>query len=129
MLRNTLLAAAAVGTLALGLSAGGTAGAQEAGAPPANGCRANSHGTTDCYVYPSGGAPSFHTGNVPAGHINHGWNYFYCQAVGSTVTYGGHHNKWWAKTDDDSGNKNVWVNVVYLSGGADDQRVPGLRDC
>ena len=38
-------------------------------------------------------------------------------------------NVWWAKTDDDSGNANVFVSVVYIKGGDNDEPVPGLPVC
>ncbi|MCZ0996290.1 hypothetical protein O1L44_29395 [Streptomyces noursei] len=64
------------------------------------------------------------------GHLNMGTNYFYCQAkLGRRETYGKWTNVWWAKTDDDSGNSGVYVSVVYLTGGENDQPVPGLRTC
>ena len=71
-------------------------------------------GRYNCHVWKT--APSYFAGNVRAGTLNAGTNYFYCQAVGSEVVDGPYRNHWWAKTDDDSGNKGVWVNVVHLSG-------------
>ncbi|MEI5134931.1 hypothetical protein RB199_25470 [Streptomyces libani] len=59
-----------------------------------------------------------------------GTNYFYCQSkLGRRETYGKWTNVWWAKTDDDSGNSGVYISVVYLKGGANDQPVPGLPTC
>ncbi|UIJ34489.1 hypothetical protein [Allobranchiibius sp. GilTou73] len=43
--------------------------------------------------------------------------------------FDGYRNNWWLKTDDDSGNANVWVNATHVSGGANDARIPGLRTC
>lgn len=64
-----------------------------------------------------------------AGKMNAGKNYFYCQrdwGEKHRVTVGGWTNTWWALTDDDSGFKNVWLNVVYISGGNNNKPVPGL---
>ncbi|WP_431676913.1 hypothetical protein [Kitasatospora sp. KL5] len=96
-------------------------------AEAASGCYGIGGGKYNCNVWKT--APSYFAGNVRAGTLNAGTNYFYCQAVGSEVVEGPYRNNWWAKTDDDSGNKGVWVNVVYLSGGGNDQPVPGLPSC
>ncbi|MFI6080745.1 hypothetical protein ACIBBB_07180 [Streptomyces sp. NPDC051217] len=37
--------------------------------------------------------------------------------------------RWWAKTDDDSGDTNVFVSDVYISGGDNVQPLPGLPVC
>ncbi|MEU0405886.1 hypothetical protein ABZ318_37950 [Streptomyces sp. NPDC006197] len=64
------------------------------------------------------------------GVLNAGTNYFYCQVdLGRRETYGQWTNIWWARTDDDSGNTNVYFSVVYIKGGANDQPVPGLPIC
>lgn len=64
------------------------------------------------------------------GTLNAGTNYFYCQQnLGRRETYGQWTNVWWAKTDDDSGNANVFVSDVYIKGGDNDQPVPGLPVC
>lgn len=76
-----------------------------------------------------GNAPSYRAGNVRVGTLNGGSNYFYCQATGSPYTAHGYHNYWWALTDDDTGNKNVWVNDVYITTGSNNQPVPGLPKC
>nr|WP_031059357.1 serine/threonine-protein kinase [Streptomyces ochraceiscleroticus] len=65
-----------------------------------------------------------------AGTLNAGTSYFYCQAdLGRRETYDRWTNVWWARTDDDSGNTGVYVSVVYLKGGDNDQPVPGLPTC
>ncbi|MER7398810.1 serine/threonine-protein kinase [Streptomyces sp. NPDC000151] len=65
-----------------------------------------------------------------AGTLNAGTSYFYCQAdLGRRETYGRWTNVWWARTDDDNGNTGVYVSVVYLKGGDNDQPVPGLPTC
>ncbi|MBO1768561.1 MULTISPECIES: NlpC/P60 family protein [Allobranchiibius] len=111
-----------------------------------------SHGGTPTGVYrpgggtttpppPSGGskvfkdvwatAPSVNnpTNGAVVGTLNKGSNYFYCQTQGSETSYAGYHNDWWLKTDDDSGNANVWVNATYVSGGVDDGQIPGVPTC
>ncbi|MGX1676225.1 hypothetical protein [Streptomyces sp. NPDC055400] len=45
---------------------------------------------------------------------------------GPRETYGQWTNVWWAKTDDDSGNRNVFVSDVYIKGGDNDAPLPGL---
>jgi hypothetical protein len=65
-----------------------------------------------------------------AGVLNAGTNYFYCQQnLGRRETYGKWTNVWWAKTDDDSGNTNVFVSDVYLKGGDNNAPLPGLPVC
>lgn len=64
-----------------------------------------------------------------------GSNYFYCQSRGlgsktATDSSGRTYiNNWWLRTDDDSGNRNVWVNAVNISGGSDNSPVPGVPYC
>jgi hypothetical protein len=89
-----------------------------------NGCHSIGGGKYNCYVYAE--APSYFSGDRPAGVLHAGWNYFYCQLSGSERYYAGHRNHWFGVTDDDSGNRHVYVNVVYVSGGNDDEPVPGL---
>ncbi|MBO1768560.1 hypothetical protein [Allobranchiibius sp. GilTou38] len=76
-------------------------------------------------------APSVNnpTNGAVVGTLNTGSNYFYCQTQGSESSYAGYHNDWWLKTDDDSGNANVWVNATYVSGGVDDGQIPGVPTC
>ena len=76
-------------------------------------------------------APSYRQASLdsPAGHLNAGTNYFYCQAKGQEVNAEGYHNDWWLKTDDDSGNRNVWVNAVYIASGSNDGQIPGVPTC
>ncbi|BAU88230.1 protein serine/threonine kinase [Streptomyces laurentii] len=50
-----------------------------------------------------------------AGTLNAGWNYVYCYSMGGTVTDVGRTSATWFLTDDDSGNKNVWVSKVFLA--------------
>ncbi|WP_405014594.1 hypothetical protein [Kitasatospora sp. NBC_01539] len=119
---RTLALAGAAAAVGLALS-----GLTTLPADAASGCYGIGGGRYNCQVWKT--APSYFAGDVRAGTLNAGTNYFYCQAVGSEVVDGPYRNHWWAKTDDDSGNKGVWVNVVYLSGGDNDQPVPGLPTC
>ncbi|MFE6104868.1 hypothetical protein ACFVQ4_33670 [Streptomyces laurentii] len=48
------------------------------------------------------------------GWVYPGLHYAYCYTMGPSVTYMGKTSSIWFLTDDDSGNKNVWVNKVYL---------------
>ena len=61
--------------------------------------------------------------------LHTGRNYFYCQAKGAEVSVDGYHNDWWLKTDDDSGNRNVWVSAIRVSGGVNDGAIPGVPTC
>ncbi|OMI34500.1 putative protein serine/threonine kinase [Streptomyces sparsogenes DSM 40356] len=75
-------------------------------------------------------ATSYTAGGEPMGTLNQGLNYFYCQQnLGRRETYGKWTNVWWAKTDDDSGNTNVFISDVYIKGGDNDQPLPGLPVC
>ncbi|GGT24934.1 hypothetical protein GCM10010271_30470 [Streptomyces kurssanovii] len=105
---------------------GGTTGAGDAEPTPA--CHAIGAGKYNCQVWKT--AHSYDDGGAQVGVLNAGTNYFYCQAnLGRRETSGEWTNVWWAKTDDDSGNRNVWVSDVYVQGGADDEPVPGLPVC
>ncbi|MCX5207080.1 serine/threonine protein kinase [Streptomyces sp. NBC_00237] len=96
--------------------------------PPAPACRGAGGGKYNCDVWRT--SDSIRTNGDRAGTLNAGTNYFYCQAdLGRRVTYGKWTNVWWAKTDDDSGNTNVYVSVVYLKGGDNDRPLPGLPTC
>ncbi|MGW1165856.1 serine/threonine-protein kinase [Streptomyces sp. NPDC002550] len=95
---------------------------------PAAACRAVGGGKYDCRVWHT--ATSYTASGTPAGTLNAGTDYFYCQAnPGRRDTYGRWTNVWWAKTDDDSGNTGVYVSDVYLKGGNNDEPVPGLPVC
>jgi hypothetical protein len=76
-------------------------------------------------------APSYYggSGGRTGGYVYAGRNYFYCQGVGNEYSALGYHNNWWLYTDDDSGHRNVWVNAVYVSGGGNDQPIPGVPRC
>lgn len=76
-------------------------------------------------------APSYYGGDggMTGGELNAGSNYFYCQGQGMDYSFDGYVNDWWLKTDDDSGNSNVWVSAVYVSGGDDWEPIPGVPYC
>lgn len=66
----------------------------------------------------------------PMGNLWAGSNYFYCQKKGQAVYDGANnHNNWWALTDDDSGNKKVWVSATAFSKGGPWEPIPGLPRC
>ncbi|WP_328336675.1 protein kinase [Streptomyces violaceus] len=106
---------------------GGTGGAPTTPAPePA--CHAIGGGKYNCQVWKT--ADSYTASGTKVGVLNAGTNYFYCQQnLGRRETDGRWTNVWWAKTDDDSGNTNVWVSDVYVKGGDNDAPVPGLPVC
>ncbi|MEG8274859.1 serine/threonine protein kinase [Streptomyces sp. AHA2] len=104
---------------------GTTGGGRESQAPA---CHAVGGGKYNCHVWKT--AASYTASGTKAGILNAGTNYFYCQQnLGRRETDGRWTNVWWAKTDDDSGNRNVWVSDVYVKGGDNDAPVPGLPYC
>jgi hypothetical protein len=91
-------------------------------------CHAIGGGKYNCTVWKT--ADSHTASGTKVGILNAGTNYFYCQQnLGRRQTDGQWTNVWWAKTDDDSGNTNVWVSDVYIKGGDNDAPVPGLPVC
>ncbi|WP_030685995.1 serine/threonine-protein kinase [Streptomyces globisporus] len=112
-----------------GGSTGGTTGGGDTSPSPASGgCTPIGGGKYDCQVWRT--EKTYRHDGGEMGILNAGTNYFYCQVdLGRRETYGQWTNIWWARTDDDSGNTNVYFSVVYLKGGADDQPVPGLPVC
>ncbi|MFK8911750.1 hypothetical protein [Streptomyces sp. YS-3] len=50
-----------------------------------------------------------------AGTLYAGRNYFYCWTAGDWYSNNGHISGAWLRTDDDSGHRNVYVNMVNLS--------------
>lgn len=58
-----------------------------------------------------------------------GHNYFYCQKKIAPYSYGGYKNRYWLRTDDDTGMRNVWVSAVYVTEGENWQAVPGVPKC
>jgi len=112
-----------------GGSATGGADASGGGAPgPLPVCNAKGGGKFDCSVWKT--ATSYNGAHKPVGKLNAGTNYFFCQKkLAHRETSGRWTNVWWAKTDDDSGNAKVFVSVVYIRGGNNNEPVPGLPTC
>ncbi|HET9381456.1 MAG TPA: protein kinase [Streptomyces sp.] len=91
-------------------------------------CHPNGRGTYDCWVW--GTATSYTADGTEAGVLHSEKNYFYCQRkLGRQVTHGDYTNMWWAKTDDDSGNKGVYVSAVYIDGSGNNEPLRGLPYC
>ncbi|RFC76792.1 serine/threonine-protein kinase [Streptomyces sp. AcE210] len=107
----------------------GTTGGGGAASPtPAPACHSAGGGKYDCTVWRT--SDSYTASGDRAGVLNAGTNYFFCQQnMGRRETYGKWTNVWWAKTDDDSGNANVFVSDVYLKGGDNNAPLPGLPVC
>ncbi|MEV0553877.1 MULTISPECIES: hypothetical protein [unclassified Streptomyces] len=112
----------------------GTAQAQQAA--PAAGCSSIGGGKYNCNVWKTASTWWCTTTDVtdscdgvPAGILRAGTNYFYCQIWGHNFSSGPYYNHWWALTDDDSGNSRVWLPVVWISGGVNDGKIPGLPEC
>jgi len=105
-----------------------TTGAATPSSSPASVCQSTGGGKYNCQVWRS--AKSYTASGTEVGVLGAGTNYFYCQQnLGRRETYGQWTNVWWAKTDDDSGNTNVYVSDVYLKGGDNDEPIPGLPVC
>ncbi|WP_418955654.1 serine/threonine-protein kinase [Streptomyces tritici] len=95
---------------------------------PAPACFPRGGGKYDCDVWRT--EKTYRHDGGEAGILNAGTNYFYCQAnLGRRETYGQWTNVWWARTDDDSGNTNVYFSAVYIKGGDNDGPIPGLPVC
>ncbi|MFI6854344.1 protein kinase [Streptomyces sp. NPDC050416] len=95
---------------------------------PAPVCDPIGGGKYNCTVWKT--ATSYTASGTEVGVLNAGTNYFYCQQnLGRRETDGRWTNIWWARTDDDSGNTDVWVSDVYIKGGDNDAPVPGLPVC
>ncbi|MEV5974140.1 protein kinase [Streptomyces sp. NPDC051921] len=132
---------AAGGTTTGGSSGGSTGGSSGGGGgstatggggtspkPATGGCTSQGGGKYDCQVWRT--EKTYRHDGGEMGILNAGTNYFYCQVdLGRRETYGQWTNIWWARTDDDSGNTNVYFSVVYLKGGGNDQPIPGLPIC
>ncbi|MEV5101404.1 protein kinase [Streptomyces massasporeus] len=119
------------GTSDDGTSGGGSGGGAPTGGgstTPAPACHSIGGGKYNCHVWKT--ADSYTASGTKTGILNAGTNYFYCQQnLGRRETSGEWTNIWWAKTDDDSGNTDVWVSDVYIKGGDNDAPVPGLPLC
>lgn len=108
-----------------GSTSGDTTGGATEEAPV---CHSIGGGKYNCTVWTT--AKSYTAAGTEVGILKQGTNYFYCQQnLGRRETSGEWTNVWWAKTDDDSGNTNVWVSDVYIQGGDNDAPVPGLPVC
>lgn len=109
-------------------SGGGTTGGGGATTPAPAACYSKGDGKYDCEVWKT--AKSYTASGTEVGILNAGTNYFYCQQnLRRRETYGEWTNVWWARTDDDSGNADVFVSDVYIKGGDNDEPVPGLPVC
>ncbi|MER5203409.1 protein kinase [Streptomyces sp. NPDC002825] len=111
-----------------GSSGGGTTAAPTTEVPPpSSGCTASGSSAT-CQVVRSAITTRYDGGEM--GTVGAGPHAFYCQVdLDRTETYGGSTSRWFARTDDDSGNTNVYLSVLHLSGGAGGGPVAGLRVC
>ncbi|UGY94706.1 serine/threonine-protein kinase [Streptomyces gobiensis] len=109
-------------------TSGGSGGGSSGGSSPKPSCTAIGGGKYNCEVWRT--ADSYDAAHQKAGTLYAGTNYFYCQKkLSYRETYGEWTNVWWARTDDDSGNQNVYVSDVYIKGGDNDAPVPGLPVC
>ncbi|MEV1083236.1 serine/threonine-protein kinase [Streptomyces sp. NPDC050211] len=115
------------GTTEGGAGGGANGGGGATTPAPTAACVSIGGGKYNCEVWRT--ATSYVDG-TEVGVLNKGTNYFYCQSnLGRRETYGEWTNVWWAKTDDDSGNTNVYISDVYVKGGNNDEPVPGLPVC
>ncbi|MFE0250271.1 hypothetical protein [Streptomyces sp. NPDC059010] len=122
-----------------GLSANAQAAdarAADAQAAPRAGCSSIGGGKYNCHVWKTASTwwctttdQTDSCDGIPAGILRRGTSYFYCQIWGHDFRYGSYYNHYWARTDDDSGNKRVWLPVVWISGGVNDGPIPGLPFC
>ncbi|MGW1749664.1 protein kinase domain-containing protein [Streptomyces sp. NPDC002092] len=119
------------GTTSGGSTTGGGSGGTTGGGgatTPAPACTSMGGGKYNCTVWRT--AKSYTASGTEVGVLGAGTNYFYCQQnLGRRETYGQWTNVWWAKTDDDRGNTNVYISDVYIKGGDNDQPIPGLPVC
>jgi eukaryotic-like serine/threonine-protein kinase len=98
------------------------------GADPELACYSIGGGKYNCVVWKR--TKSYTASGEEKGVLKAGTSYFYCQQnLGRRVTHGRWTNVWWAKTDDDRGNSNVFISDVFVEGGENDQPVPGLPVC
>lgn len=106
---------------------GGTAAPTTEPPPPATGC-APAGSSATCQVVRSATSTRYDGGEM--GTVGAGPHAFFCQVdLDRSETYGGRTSRWFARTDDDSGNTNVYLSVLHLSGGAGGGPVDGLRVC
>ncbi|MET8972700.1 serine/threonine-protein kinase [Streptomyces hydrogenans] len=121
------------GTTGGGATTAPAAGATTTAAPapttqaPAGGCEAAGSGST-CQVVRSATTKRHDGGEM--GTVGVGPHLFFCQVdLAHSESYGGVSSRWFARTDDDSGNTNVYLSVLHLRGGASGGPVEGLRIC
>ena len=111
-----------------GTPAGGGSSGGDTETTQAPSCHAIGGGRYNCEVWRT--SDSYTASGTKAGVLKAGTSYFYCQQnLGRRETYGRWTNVWWAKTDDDSGNTNVYFSDVYIRGGDNDSPIPGLPVC
>jgi hypothetical protein len=118
-------------TATIGLAPSGSAATPATASSPEA-----AHSARDKYYYNvwadswSHWTPDWYT-DSHAGTLRKGRSYFYCQTIGLRWTdpNRGYTNFYWALTDDDSGNKSVYISVVYISAGGNDEPIPGLPIC
>ncbi|MER8047970.1 serine/threonine-protein kinase [Streptomyces sp. NPDC094032] len=95
--------------------------------PVASGCTA-SGGSATCQVVRTATSTRYDGGEM--GTVSAGPQVFFCQVdLDRSESFGGSSSRWWARTDDDSGNTNVYVSVLHLRGGSGGGPVDGLRIC
>ncbi|WP_030418162.1 hypothetical protein VM636_19865 [Streptomyces sp. SCSIO 75703] len=63
--------------------------------------------------------------------VDKGYHKANCQRTGDRVTAEGYTNTWWVwLTETSPGKKNGgWVTAVYVSGGVDNGKIPGIPTC
>jgi len=59
--------------------------------------------------------------------VNHGYYWFVCQKKAGAAYYLGYANNWWALAD--LGWYRGWVSDIFLSGGSNWSRAPGIPVC
>jgi tRNA A-37 threonylcarbamoyl transferase component Bud32 len=95
---------------------------------PATACSAAGDGTYSCTVLKV--ARSYDDDGNKAGLVGKGVRAFSCQAdLGRSRTRAGVTTTWWAKTDDDSGNSDVWITDAVIEGALSQQPLSGLPTC
>ncbi|MFE9404055.1 hypothetical protein ACFYNY_20075 [Streptomyces sp. NPDC006530] len=109
-MRTSRIRRGVVGLLATAGLIGGLAAAGPAQAAPAQ-ARAKVYLTTSVTQW-THYQPNLHS---HAGTLYAGRNYFYCWTAGDWYQNNGHVSGAWLRTDDDTGHRNVYVNMVNLS--------------
>jgi hypothetical protein len=61
------------------------------------------------------------TSTTQTGTLNQGTNYVFCKAWGRQIGSGSAYNRWWLKTDPDTGPANQYVSAYYLSRWGNDE--------